>query len=63
MMSKEQALNAAVRYYIATMPVGLLLDLMHQDMMEHFMEHADAEEVEAFLMDFGQPAGNHKEAH
>jgi len=62
MTSKEQALSQAVRHYVATMPIGLMLDLMCQDMMEHFTEHADEEEVEAFLLDFGPdnaPNGAH----
>ena len=61
-MSKEQALTAAVNRYVTTMPVGLLLEILHADMMEHFTEHADDDEVEAFLLDFGPdnaPNGAH----
>lgn len=61
-MSKEQALIQAVNRYVTTMPVGLLLDMVHRDTMEHFMEHANDDEVEAFLLDFGSdnaPNGAH----
>jgi len=61
-MSKEQALTAAVRHYIATMPVGLLLDMVFGDMMMHFMHEADDDEVEEFLLEFG-PDNTPKGAH
>lgn len=61
-MSKEQALTAAVRHYIATAPVGLLLDMVFEDMMMYFTNHAENEEVEEFLLEFG-PDNTPKGAH
>ena len=61
-MDREQALARAVNRYIATMPVYALLEILHTDMMEHFTEHADEEEVKAFLLDFG-PDNAPKGAH
>ena len=61
-MSKEQALTAAVRHYIATMPVGLLLDMVFENMMMHFIHEAEDDEVEAFLLEFS-PSNTPKGAH
>jgi len=61
-MSKEQALTVAVNRYVITMPVYAMLEILRQDMLEHFMKHASDEEVEAFLLDFG-PDNAPKGAH
>jgi len=62
MTSKEQKIANAVNHYIITMPIGLMLEMFKDDMMDYFINHAENEEVEEFLLEFG-PNNAPKGAH
>ena len=62
-MSRDNALQLAISRYLFGAPTAHVLQIASETMMEHFKDHADEEEIQAFLLEFGEAAGDHPEAH